>query len=172
MKRVMIIGSCGAGKSTLSLKVQQRLGIALIHLDQLYWKPNWVESSKEEFRAKVAEAVKQDTWIMDGNYGSTLDIRLARADTIVFLDLSRWVCLRRVIMRWITNLNQTRSDMTEGCKEKLDLEFLHYIYTYPTNKRPKILNTLARLKPHQQVYHLKNRQDIGEFLLKCQKGIA
>jgi adenylate kinase family enzyme len=84
MKRIAIIGSCGAGKSTLARQMGTILGLEVIHLDSFFWKPGWVETPRVEWRSTVENLVKRETWIIDGNYGSTFDIRLEAADTIVF----------------------------------------------------------------------------------------
>ena len=88
MKRVMVIGCGGAGKSTFSKKLGQLTGLEVIHLDQYYWKPNWEESDKEEWNQLATQLATKPSWIMDGNYGGTMDIRIARADTIIYLDFS------------------------------------------------------------------------------------
>ncbi|WP_273716549.1 hypothetical protein [Leuconostoc mesenteroides] len=93
MKRVLLIGSGGAGKSTLARKMSKQLNITAFHLDKLLWKPNWQMTPKPEQAIIVNNLVRQDSWIIDGNYNGTLDIRVAAADTIVFLDRSRFVCI-------------------------------------------------------------------------------
>jgi adenylate kinase family enzyme len=92
MKRILIIGSGGAGKSTLSRCLQKLLGIPLVHLDSIFWKPGWVETPRPEWKRIVCELVQGDSWIMDGNYSGTLDIRIDACDTIIFLDLPRTTC--------------------------------------------------------------------------------
>ncbi|UUE17787.1 hypothetical protein LQZ13_09965 [Leuconostoc mesenteroides] len=94
MKRVLLIGSGGAGKSTLARKMSKQLNITAFHLDKLLWKPNWQMTPKPEQAIIVHNLVRQDSWIIDGNYNGTLDIRVAAADTIVFLDRSRYVSIK------------------------------------------------------------------------------
>jgi hypothetical protein len=74
MKRIMVIGCCGSGKSTLSLKIQRITGLPLFHLDQYYWQPNWSEPSKEKWEKIVADLANKEEWIIDGNYGGTMDL--------------------------------------------------------------------------------------------------
>ena len=93
MRRVAIIGSSGAGKSTLARRLGERTGLPVVHLDEHFWRPGWVETSRGEWRAVQTALCAQDAWIMDGNYSGTLDVRLARADTVVFLDLPRRVTI-------------------------------------------------------------------------------
>src|SRR5688572_4725457 len=96
MRRVLIIGSAGAGKSTLAQQLGAIVGLPVIHLDAHYWNAGWKETPQEEWKQRVAELLRRDAWIMDGNYGSTLRERVEAADTVILLDLSRVRCLYRV----------------------------------------------------------------------------
>jgi adenylate kinase family enzyme len=130
MQRVLIIGSPGAGKSTLSHALAARTELPLYHMDKIHWLPGWIERNRDEALAEVKQVLAQDRWIIDGNYGSTLPIRIQRADTVVWLDYPTWRCLGRVLKRWWQHRGQTRPDMTEGCPERLDLEFLRYVLMF------------------------------------------
>jgi len=163
MNRILILGCCGAGKSTLARNLSERTGIEIIHLDQEYWKPNWVESTEEEWRATISEIVKDDQWIMDGNYSGTWDLRIPRADTIIFIDQPTYVCLYRVIKRIISYHGKTRPDMTEGCPERFDLQFFHYVLTYNLRRRKSNLKKLETLKKEKQVFVLRKEEDISAF---------
>ena len=145
MRRVLVIGSGGAGKSTFARRLGERTRLPVVHMDAHYWRPGWVEPSKEEWRRQVERLLEADAWIMDGNYGGTMDLRLAAADTVVFLDLPRLTCLWRVFARRWRFRNRTRPDMTEGCPERVSLEFVRWIWTYPRLRRPAILERLAAL---------------------------
>lgn len=164
MDRLLIVGCCGAGKSTLSYSIKSILGHELIHLDQYYWKPDWVETPKEEWEAIVKDLIAKDQWIMDGNYGGTLDMRISRADTIVFLDASTPKCLYRVIKRILKYHGTTRPDMTYGCPERFDLNFLHYVASYNIRKRKSLLSKFQQLSTSKQVFILKSEVDIQYFL--------
>lgn len=94
MERVAIIGPGGAGKSTLARQLGAITGVPVIHLDREHWKPGWVETPAAEWEERVRELAAAERWIIDGNYGGTLDVRLDRADTVVFLDFGRFRCLR------------------------------------------------------------------------------
>jgi len=111
MKRVAIIGSGGAGKSTLARQVGDATGFPVIHLDREHWQPGWVAPGSEAWAARVAELVAGEAWIIDGNYGGTMEARFARADTIVLLDLPRTVCLYRAVKRAVLFRNRGRPDM-------------------------------------------------------------
>ncbi|MFI7074130.1 adenylate kinase [Micromonospora sediminicola] len=102
MRRILVVGSSGAGKSTLAGELARRLDLPLIHLDRHYWRPGWTAPDPAEFRAEVAALAARPAWVMDGNYGGTLDLRLPRADALVFCDPSRARCLTRVLRRrWL-----------------------------------------------------------------------
>jgi adenylate kinase family enzyme len=164
MKKVLVIGSGGSGKSTFSKRLGEALGIEVIHLDRLNWQPGWVETPKPELRARVEESVRRDAWIMDGNYSGTLDIRLEACDTVVFLDVPRLVCLWRVLKRVVTYWNGGRADMAEGCDERFDLEFMRWIWTYPKQRRPKILKLLTEKARDKKVVILRTQAEIESFL--------
>lgn len=164
MNRIMIIGCCGAGKSTLSRQLHEVTRLPLYHLDQYYWKPNWTETPKEEWKEIVTNLANKDKWIIDGNYGGTMDIRFDRADTIVYLDIHTIVCLNRVIKRVWKYQGQVRPDMPEGCMERFDFDFLHYVATYNLQRRNKIIAKLDVLSNQKKVYHIKNNNDIEALM--------
>ena len=163
MQRVLIIGSSGAGKSTFARKLSAKEGLPIIYLDQHYFDKNWVEPSKEVWKKRVQALSQQESWVMDGNYGGTMDIRIARADTIIFLNLPVWLCLYRILKRWLQYRGQVRPGSAEGCYEKMDLQFIHYVATYPITRRPGILKKLAALEKEKQVFVLKSRTAVKAF---------
>ncbi|HBQ76415.1 MAG TPA: AAA family ATPase, partial [Exiguobacterium sp.] len=99
MQKIILIGSGGSGKSTLAREMSKKLNYPVDHLDSLLWRPNWEAVSREEQRQIQQTLISRDTWIIDGNYGGTLDLRIDAADTIIFLDLPRTLCLYRVLKR-------------------------------------------------------------------------
>jgi len=162
MKKIIILGSSGAGKSTLAKKLQKILGIDIIHLDQYYWKPNWIRSETEEWRNKVKELIKRDAWIMDGNYQSTLDIRLPEADTVIFLNFSAPICFFRALKR---RFKQDRQDKIEECKERITFEFAKWVlWDFPRKGRKDIINQLEASGEKKKVLILKSGKDIELFL--------
>lgn len=145
-RKVLVIGCSGAGKSTLSRALGERWKLPVYHLDALYWKPGWVPTPKEEFLAKLQGILGQLAWLIDGNFDSTLEMRAREADLIVFLDFSTWRCLSRVVKRAWTYRGKTRPDMGEGCPEKIDWEFVHWISRFPKEVRPTIIKILQNTK--------------------------
>lgn len=139
MRRVLVIGISGAGKSTFSRRLAERTGLPLIHLDREFWRPGWIVTPRPEWRAKVAELVERDTWIMDGNYGGSLDLRLPRADTVIWFDYPTLRCLRRVVWRIATTYGRVRPDLAPGCPEQVDLEFLRFVWDFNRKSRPQIV---------------------------------
>jgi adenylate kinase family enzyme len=163
MKKVSIIGSAGSGKSTLAARLGNANGITVIHLDKLYWKPGWTEPGKDEWNEIVKNILDQEEWIIDGNYGGTMEMRLAASDTIVFLDLPRTVCVWRVLKRVFRYKKGGRSDMADGCEERFDWEFLRWTWNYPRDSKPKVENMLKRFETEKAVIRLRSRKAVNTF---------
>ena len=139
INRILIIGSPGAGKSTLARSLSQKLGLEIIHLDQYYWKENWQESKRTDWEETIKKLIQKDQWIMDGNYGDTMDIRINRADSIIYLDFPTRVTLFRIIKRIIKYHGKVRPDMPAGCKERFEFDFLHYVAIFRLTRKKGIL---------------------------------
>jgi adenylate kinase family enzyme len=143
VRRIAVVGSGGAGKSTCARRLGALTGIPVIHLDRYFWQPGWVETPSEQWRALQADLGAGESWIMDGNYGGTFDVRFARADTVLVLAMPRWLCLTRAL--WRTLRNRGRDVQAEGCPERVDLAFLRWIWRYPvvdrTASRPLSIGT-------------------------------
>lgn len=168
MKRIAIIGSSGSGKSTLARQLGTALHLPVIHLDKHFWHPGWLGTPEAEWIAKVEEMVQHEQWIIDGNYRSTLNIRLQAADTIIFLDMPRWLCALRAVKRRVQYMNRTRPDMAEGCREPLLdpnlLRFLRWVWDYPNRARPDVARRLRNLDPHKRIIWLRTPAEAGQFL--------
>jgi adenylate kinase family enzyme len=164
VRRILIVGSSGAGKSTLARAVARRLGLPLIHLDRHYWRPGWTAPADADFRAQVVALAARPSWVMDGNYGSTLDLRLPRADLLVLCDPSRLRCLVRVLRRRWTYRATPRPDLPDGCPEQVDLPFLRYVWSYPRRSRPRVLAAARTITPDLPVLRLRNRRQIRRWL--------
>ncbi|WP_404431876.1 DNA topology modulation protein [Sutcliffiella horikoshii] len=166
MKKIVLIGSGGSGKSTLARQLGEKLEINVFHLDSLFWKPNWVGVPKDEQSKIQNDLVKEKEWIIDGNYGGTMDIRINAADTIIFLDIHRTICVYRALKRMLQYRNKIRPDMGEGCEERFDLDFLKWIWDYPKTKRPGILKMLEQSSKDKKVLIIKSPKEVQEFLNK------
>jgi adenylate kinase family enzyme len=164
MKRILVIGSGGAGKSTFARRLGARLGLPVIHLDVCFWRPGWVETPKDEWRRTVEELCAREAWVMDGNFSGTLELRLAACDTVVFLDMPRAVCVWRALKRWGMYRNARRPDMAEGCGERFDLKFLHWVWTYPSRSRPKVVARVEEFAAHKRVVRLRSDAEVEKFL--------
>lgn len=164
MRKILVIGSGGSGKSTFAERLGVRTGLPVIHLDSLFWRAGWCEPPRDEWAARVDELLKRDEWIMDGNYGGTLERRLAACDTVVFLDLPRVLCLWRIIWRSVRYRGRSRPDMAEGCPERLTWEFVRWVWGYPRTRRPGVLKKLGELREGQKVYVLRSRREVRRFL--------
>lgn len=170
MQRIMIIGNSGAGKSTLARKLAARLNLELIHLDEEFWRPGWVETPKPEWNQKIAQLVQKESWLIDGNYTSSIPIRLERADTVILLDRSRWICLWNVLKRTIYYWGQPRPDLGPGCPERFDWPFLKYVYNYNKNYLPRVQQSLAKRKEETAFVKLRSRREINVFLKNLHVG--
>jgi adenylate kinase family enzyme len=166
VQRVAILGSGGAGKSTVATALGQRTGLPVVHLDPLYWAPGWVARPPEEFQAALLAAVAGDSWILDGNvlWGDADDPRFARADTVVFLDLPRRTCLWRATKRRLRYRGELRPDLPAGCPEAFDLSFYRWMWSFPRQVRPRVLAVLAGLGPEAEVHHLRSAAEVRRFL--------
>jgi adenylate kinase family enzyme len=164
MQRVLVIGIPGAGKSTLSRKLARRTGLPLIHLDKEFWQPGWKVTPHEQWRPKVAALVAREAWVMDGNYDSSLDLRLPRADTVVWFDYPRRVALPRVLWRVAKTYGRVREDLAPGCPEKIDWEFLRYVWEFPSKERPRVVAMLAEHGQHLEPVVLRRDPDVARFL--------
>ncbi|WP_053365525.1 DNA topology modulation protein [Bacillus sp. FJAT-27245] len=163
MKKIAIIGSGGAGKSTFARELGKKLGIKVYHLDALFWQPGWVPMDRTEFIRLQNGIIGGGEWILDGNFGSTMDARLERADTVIFLHYSTIRCLYRVVKRRIQYQGRTRPDMGDGCPEKLDWQFITWVAGYNRKNAPYILEKLNKLQD-KQTYIFTRPSEAETFL--------
>lgn len=163
-RRILIVDPGGAGKSTLALRLGEILNLEVIHLDRFYWRTGWTQPAPDEWKTMVRWLVARESWIIDGNYGGTLDLRLAAADAVIFLDFPRPLCIRRVLARRLRYARRSRPDMTPGCPERVTFEFLKYIWRYPSEHRPSILCKLESLSPGTPALVLRSPGETRRFL--------
>ena len=163
MKKIAVIGCPGSGKSTLCARLGEITGLPVVFLDAIYHTSAWdPDTKKQDWRNLMRELVEKSEWIIDGNYKGTLDIRVPSADTIVFLDFPRWLCLYRVIQRRIGQL--CGHPARGGNPERLELDFLRFIWGYRRIERPKVIAMLEQKK--EGVFILKTPSEVETFLLQ------
>ena len=163
MKRVIIIGCGGAGKSTLARQLGEKTGLPVVHLDSIFWLPGWVEMEQAAFDQRLREEMAKEEWILDGNYNRTLEERVTRCDTIIYLDFSRLACLWGVLWRLVTHIGKSRPDMGAGCPEKINWEFIQWIWNFNRNKREAYYRILNEAEGKETIV-LKNRRMVKRFL--------
>ncbi|AYC30845.1 DNA topology modulation protein [Paenisporosarcina cavernae] len=167
-KKILIVGSSGAGKSTLAKELSVKWNVPVIHLDVIYWQPGWVALPKKEFIAQLEKTLQNPEWIIDGNFDSTLEYRLQYADTIIYLDYSKYVCLYRAFKRVWKYRGKTRPDMGKECPEKMDIEFFQWIWRFPKDIRPKMMSRLA--KSNATVYMFLSPKETKNWLQTQRKA--
>ena len=157
-QRILIIGCPGSGKSTLARALQAKMGLPLYPLDLLYWKEDKTKTPREEFRSRLREILATDAWIIDGNYASTMELRMQFCDTVILLDFPTEVCLRGIRER----LGKPRPDMPWVETEE-DSEFMDYVSSFQTTNRPAIYELLSRYPSIKQIV-LRSRKEADDFL--------
>lgn len=158
MKKIIIIGCPGSGKSTLALALHQKTGLPLCHLDMLYWNADKTTVEQDVFRARLAAVLAQEAWIIDGNFSSTMEWRLAECDTVIFLDYPVEVCLSGVRER----RGKPRTDMP-WIETEEDAEFTRYIQNFRAEQRPAVMSLLEKYA-EKTVIILKDRAEADAFL--------
>lgn len=142
--RILIVGCGGAGKSTLAIEMGKRFDLPVVHLDKLWWLPNWQSRSEQEFDEMLIVELMKSNWIIEGNFSRTFETRLKYADLCIFLDYDTELCVQGVYERVRKYNGFTRPDMADGCTEHFDEEFINWIKTYKENARPLVLAKLEK----------------------------
>jgi adenylate kinase family enzyme len=170
MRRVLVMGCSGSGKSTFARRLAAQRKLPFVSIDQIYWQPGWVEPKTDDFTADMTREAEKPAWVMDGNYmrNGAGERRRACADTIFWFDLPRWVCMASVVWRSVAGYGVVRPEMAPGCLEKFDLVFYRYVWTYRALQRPKLLAFFAGLRPDQRLVTFTARAEADEFLARAE----
>lgn len=169
MKKVVVIGCAGSGKSTLAQELGSILNVEVVHLDALYWKPNWAKTPEEEWQETVKVLLKKEAWIMDGNFSSSRKLRFEAADTIVFLDFPRYLCLLRILKRRMQFQAKDRPDRAKGCPERLNSYLLKHVWTFPSHIRPMLVKDVNEHSTIRKVIVLRSPSQTRRFLEDLQR---
>jgi len=170
MQRISVVGTSGAGKTTLARQLAQPLAIPHVELDALYWEPNWTEAANEVFRERVTQALQHDRWVVDGNYSKVRDLIWGQADTVVWLDYPLRVILGQLLQRSLYR-SLTGQELWSGNRETLQKTFLSrdsillwalQTYTRRRKEYPRLFRQPEYA--HLQVVHLHSRTATREFL--------
>jgi adenylate kinase family enzyme len=138
------MGNSGSGKSTFARALGAKTGLPVTHIDQIFWSPGWVQVPNDEYLARLDAVLARDQWIIDGLNTSTIDRRVPRADTIIWLKRSRVACCRRIAWRVLTSYGRVRPDMAEGCPEQVDWDFMKFVWSFDAKYEPRIIAALDR----------------------------
>ena len=166
MKKVIIIGCPGSGKTTFAEKLKDKIGLPLFYLDAIWHKPDKTHISREEFDARLAEILALDEWIIDGNYSRTMERRLSACDTVFFLDFPLDVCLAGILER----RGKPRADMP-WIETEEDAEFIAFVKSFAAEQRPTILALLEKYRD-KQIVTFKSREEADAFLARMAKVIV
>lgn len=161
----MVIGCPGSGKSTFSRELHKITGIPLFHLDMMNWNADRTTVDKEVFRERLSNTIKKSEWIIDGNYGSTIELRLKECDTVIFLDYPLEVCLEGIKER----RGKERTDMPwVEAEDEEDTEFIDFIKNYNSQSRPQVMELLDKYSC-KNIIIFKKRDETAEFLTQIKE---
>ncbi|WP_422376027.1 AAA family ATPase [Roseibium sp.] len=171
MKRVMIVGGPGSGKSMLASALGEKTGLPVFHMDKIHYRPGWVARSREEKDRLTHEVHQKERWIFEGGHSSTYAERIARADTFIWLDVPVGLRLFRVLKRSVKYYGRSRPDLPEGCPERFNLqtiEFLQFIWRTRHSARDKLVRIQDNPPAHLRVHRLTDLREVRDFLSRVE----
>ena len=163
MKRIIVIGCPGSGKTTLAKVLAEKTKLPLIHLDKLQWTGDWECIRGEDFDRILEEELQKSEWIIDGNYNRTIPMRLNYCDTIIYLDYPTNVSFFGALKRVISNYGKVRDDMGGNCRERFDPLFFWFILTFNIKNRRHYYKLLSSTDD-KEIVVLKSRKEAKRFL--------
>ena len=163
MKKILVLGCSGSGKSTFSIKLHEKTKLPLYHLDSVWWKADRTHISRDEFDEKLSELVSRDTWIIDGDYSRTYEKRVAACDTLFFLDYGQKVCMEGIAGR----VGQDRTDMP-WTEDTLDPELVELVKNYETENKP-LLRELFSKYPDKNIITFHTRRETEKWITEKQQ---
>ena len=165
MKRVMIVGQPGSGKSTFARALGERIGLPVIHIDkEVHWKPGWIERSKEEKARLCHEIHAREEWIFEGGHSTTWPERLERADTLIWLDYPLWLRMWRVNLRTIKGFGRSRDDLPENCPENYSLKFWLFIWRTRNSARENTFRMFESVPKDKNAIRLIDDHEVKQYL--------
>lgn len=167
MKKVLILGCAGSGKSTFARKLKKIINIPIYHLDMIWHKPDKTNVTFEEFDNKLYEILKKEEWIIDGNYQRTLELRLKECDSVFLLDYPLDVCFEGAASR----IGKKRDDLP-FIEEDMDEEFKNHIINFSKNKLPNLYRLLDKYRNEKDIIIFKSRQEANAYLDKLKKSLS
>jgi adenylate kinase family enzyme len=164
LRRVVVLGCAGSGKSTVAAELARRTGLPLVPRDEHYWQPGWTAPPDDACRVTQRGLVAEPARVLDGNYASSFDERLPYADTVIVLETPRWRCLVNVVGR---ALRRRGTEVAPGCPMTVDRGLLRYVWSFPRVHRPRLEAGLATVGPEVIVVHLRTRRQAQQFVAGC-----
>jgi adenylate kinase family enzyme len=163
MQRVLVIGSPGSGKTTIATRIAAKLNVPVHYLDLHHWLPGWTYRDSASAREIVRGIAETPAWVMDGNFAETFDLRMPRADSLIWLDYPRVTCLRRIFVRTLKGYGKQPGDLPDGCPESFDPQVYRFAWRFPAESRPQIFAAIEKYGAHLKVVRLTNDRDVSAF---------
>src|SRR3990172_230224 len=166
MNKIVVIGPPGAGKTEFANEVGRILGIDTVnHLDNFFWKPGWIRTTERERHVIIMNLTEKDKWIIEGNFLDTIDVQFSHADMVIWLNLSPFICLYRVVRRYFSYIGKERPEIAPGCRDKITSQFLFSIFAYKIIDNKLIKKKLEKQNSPPFVV-LNNPNDVNAYLEK------